>query len=133
MWDHRLFEIDVLAGLHGVDGGLLVPVVGGGDEDGVDVFAGEDLLVIAGGEDVLTPELLGVGEAAVVAVGYGDELDSGHLESDLGVALALDAGADEGEADGVVRANGGGAGRLCEKAGEMRGGSGDGSGLGAGL
>ena len=78
--DHGLFEVDVFAGVHGVDGGLLVPVVGSGDEDGVDVLAGEDLAVVAGGEEVVAPELFGVGEAAVVAVGYGDEFDSGDLE-----------------------------------------------------
>ncbi len=104
--DHRLFAVDVLAGLHGVDGGALVPVVGGGDDDGVDVFAGEDLAVVAGGEDVVAPELLGVGEAAVVAVGDGDELDAGNLHGDLGVALALDAGADEGKLNVVVRSDG---------------------------
>jgi len=47
-------------------------VVGGGDEDGVDVLAGEDLAVVAGGEEVGAPQLFGVGEAAVVAVGGGD-------------------------------------------------------------
>jgi len=46
-------------------------VVGRGDEDGVDVLAGEDFVVVASGEDVLAPELFGVGEAAVVAVGDG--------------------------------------------------------------
>ena len=51
--DHGLFEVDVFAGVHGVDGGLLVPVVGCGDNDGVDVFAGEDLFVVAGGEGSL--------------------------------------------------------------------------------
>ena len=49
------------------------------------------------------PELLGVGEAAVVAVGDGDEFDAGNLDRGAGVALALDAGADEGELDGVIR------------------------------
>ncbi len=35
----RLFAIDVLAGLAGEDRGYCVPVVGGGDHDGVDVLA----------------------------------------------------------------------------------------------
>ena len=39
---HRLFAVDVLAGLHGVDRHLGVPVVGRGDQDGVDVLALED-------------------------------------------------------------------------------------------
>ena len=122
--DHGLFEVDVLAGVHGVDGGLLVPVVGRGDDDGVDVFAGEDLVVVAGGEDVVAPELFGAGEAAVVAVGDGDELDAGNAEGGGGVALALDAGADERELDVVVgRCLGG-----CEGL-EVRGCSREGGGL----
>ena len=43
-----------------------------------------------------------MGEAAVVAVGHGDEFDAGNLEGGGGVALALDAGADERELDMVV-------------------------------
>ncbi len=122
--DHGLFEVDVFAGVHGVDGGLLVPVVGCGDDDGVDVFAGEDLFVVAGGEEIVAPELFGAGEAAVVAVGYSYEFDSGDAERGGGVALALDACADEGELDVVVgRCLGG-----CEGL-EVRGCSREGGGL----
>ena len=39
MLHHRLFAVDVLAGVHGVDGDILVPVVGRGDDDGVDIRA----------------------------------------------------------------------------------------------
>ena len=100
--DHGLFEVDVFACVQCIDGGLLVPVVGRGDDDGVDVFAGEDLFVVAGGEEVVAPELFGAGEAAVVAVGYGDELDSGDAEGGGGVTLPLDACADEGELDVII-------------------------------
>ena len=105
--DHGLFEVDVFACAHGVDGGLLVPMVGCGDDDGVDVFAGEDLAVVAGGEEIVprraAPELFGAGEAAVVAVGYGYEFDAWDAERGGGVALALDACADESELDVIVR------------------------------
>ena len=104
--DHRLFAVDVLAGLHGVDRGLLVPVVGGADDDGVDVLAGQDLVVVAGGEDVVAPEFLGAREAAVVAVGDGHQLDAGHLDGGLGVELPLAAGADESDLDVVVGGDG---------------------------
>jgi len=99
---HGLFEVEVFARVHGVDGGLLVPVVGCGDDDGVDVFAGEDLFVVTGGEKMVAPELFGAGEAAVVAVGYGYEFDTGDAENGGGVALALEACADEGELDMVL-------------------------------
>jgi len=131
--DHGFFEVDVLAGFEGVDGGLFVPVVGGGDEDGVDVLAGEDLAVVAGGEEVGAPELFGVGEAAVVAVGGGDQLDAGNLQGEFGVALALNAGADEGELDVVVGGARRGGGGLGEERMDAAGGSGDGGGLYGGL
>ena len=116
--DHGLLAVDILAGVHGVDGGLLVPVVGGGDEDGVDVLAGEDLAVVAGGEEVVAVDLFHVGEAAVVAVGDGDELDAGDLHGPAGVALALDAGTDESEVDVVV--GGGSISHVGEGIGEDR-------------
>ena len=55
--DHRLLAIDVFAGLHGVDGDLLVPVVGRADDDGIDVFAFQNLGVVAGGEDDRRPRV----------------------------------------------------------------------------
>ncbi len=119
--------------MHGVDRGLFVPVVGRCDEDGVDVFAAEDLAIVAGGEDVGAPQLLGVGEAAVVAVGDGDELDAGDLESGAGVTLALDAGADERELDVVVRRSRRGGCFLREERVEAGCGSGDRRGLESGL
>ncbi len=119
--------------MEGVDGGLFVPVVGGGDEDGIDVFAREDFGVVAGGEEVGAPEFAGVGEAAVVAVGDGDELDAGDLEGDAGVILALDAGADEGELDLVVGGAWGGGRILREEGMEARSRGSDGGGLDGGL
>ncbi len=44
----------------------------------------------------------------MLAVGYGDEFDARDAEGGGGVALSLDAGADESELDVVV-----GGGRLC--------------------
>ena len=100
--DHRLLAVDVLAGLHGVDGGLLVPVVGRGDDDGVNVFARQDLAVVAGGEDVLPPELLAVLESSVVAVGNRDQFHAWNLNGSVGIELALDACADQGDLDVVT-------------------------------
>ena len=100
--NHRLFEIDILASLHGVDCGLLVPMVGRGDEDGINILAGKDLTVIAGREEIGAPQLFAVGKAAIVAVGDGDQLDAGNLHRGARVPLALDAGADKGELDDVI-------------------------------
>ncbi len=119
--------------MEAVDGGLFVPVVGGGDEDGVDVGAGEDFAVVAGGEEISAPEFFCVGEAAVVAIGDGDEFDAGDPEGDAGVVLALDAGADEGEVDVVIGGAWAEVGILCEKRMYAGGCGGDGGRLESGL
>src|SRR5207253_4913295 len=93
--DHGLLEIDVFAGVHGVDGRLLVPVVGRGDQDRVDVRAGQNLPVVARGEDVVAPELLRVGQAPVVTVRNRHQLHARRLDRSPGVALALPARADQ--------------------------------------
>src|ERR1700722_10155640 len=100
--DHRLFEIDILAGLHGIDGGLLVPVIGCGDQDSIDILTGQDLAIVPRGEEVGTPQLSGMGQTAVVTVGDGNQLDAWNLQRSACVALALDASANESELDEVI-------------------------------
>ncbi len=87
--DHGLLAVDILAGVHGVDGDLGMPVVGSADDDGVDVLALEDLAVVACGEDPVAPEFADAGEATVVDVGCGGDFDTGVLEGVADVALAL--------------------------------------------
>ena len=70
---HGLLAVDVLAGVHGVDGDLRVPVVGGADDHGVDVLARQHFAVIARGEEVIAPDFLGAGQAAVVDIGDGHQ------------------------------------------------------------
>ncbi len=94
---------------------LFVPMVRGGDEDGVDVFAGENFAVVAGGEDVGAPEFFRMGESAVIAIGDGDEFHAGHLKRGASVALALNARADEGELDQIVWRARWSCGGLCEE------------------
>ena len=43
---HRLLAVDILAGLHGFDGDLGVPVIGGRDMDNVDLLVVEDRPVV---------------------------------------------------------------------------------------
>ena len=75
--DHRLLAVHVLAGFHGIDGNLLVPVIGRANDHRVNIFARQDFLVVARGENVVAPELLAVLETAVVTVGDRDELHPG--------------------------------------------------------
>ncbi len=99
---HRLLAVDVLALFQGVDRHPLVPVVGAGDDHRVDVLPVEDLPVVARRVDVLAELGAALLEAAVVDVGRGDQLDAGHLERRLRVALAHAPGAQEGDADAVA-------------------------------
>ena len=100
--DHRLFAVNVLAGLHGVDRSLLVPVVGGADDDRIDILARQDLVVVARRKNVVAPEFLASRQPAVVAVGRGDQFHARHLHSDPGVELALAPRADERDLDVIV-------------------------------
>ena len=54
----RLFDVDVFAGVARVDGHRHVPVVGAGDQDGVDVFAVEQLAIVLAGDGLGVGELL---------------------------------------------------------------------------
>ena len=77
--DHRLLAIDILAGVHCVHGDLFMPVVGRPDDDGVDIFARQNLAVVASGEKIIAPEFLAMLEAAVIAIRHGYEFHSGDL------------------------------------------------------
>ena len=102
---HGLLAVDVLAGLHGGDGDGRVPVVGGGDQDGVDVLAVEHLPIVARGRRVGL-NFLGAAEVAVVEVA-----DHGHVAPDgqdrPHVFEAADSCPDHSHGDGFVgRAHG---------------------------
>ena len=100
--DHRLFAVDVLARLHGIDRSLLVPVIGRADNDRVNILASQDFVVVAGGEYVVAPEFFAARQPAVVAVGGGDQFHARHLYGGPGVELALSAGADQRNLDVIV-------------------------------
>ncbi len=104
--DHGLLAINILAGLHGVHGHLLVPVVGRANDHGVDVFSLQNLGVIAGGKNIVTPEFLAVGEPAIVAIRNCNELHSGNLQGDTSITLALPSGADQCDLNMIVCRNG---------------------------
>ncbi len=123
-----LFDVDVLAGLEAVDGHGGVPVVGHGDGDDVDVFGGEDLVVVAfGGGGVA--ELLGGGGDVLGEDGGLDVADVGDAGAfgvvlerrEVGVAAAIEA--DDREVEAVVGAGDlgvafGGGGDCCSGCGE---------------
>jgi len=70
-----LLDVDVLAALGGVDHLDGVPVVGRGNDDGVDIFALEDITVISIGVDAGAGGLHCLGEALLINVA-----DSGYVD-----------------------------------------------------
>ena len=110
---YGLFDIDMLAGLTGPDGHEGVPVVWGGDDKGVDVFAVEDFanvgiaLDVGVGGTILLLELgKAVSQDLAVRVAEGDDLDALQAMETAYVAPALAAYAGNGEADLFVGASG---------------------------
>ena len=121
---HRLLAVDVLLRLAGVDGHLGVPVVGRGDDHGVDVVVLQDLAIVDLG--LLAAGLgLGVLAVAVVDVGHGDDVDELplllHLEEVADVGLGAAAWAEDGEVDAVVGADHLADGRVGERPGRRDG------------
>ena len=100
---HRLLAVDVFAGVKSVGGDTGVPVIGRGDDDGIDIAAGEQFAVIASGEDVLAVAFLSESAAAVVDVGNRDDFDARKRRFGLHVSLAHDAEADAANLNAIVR------------------------------
>jgi len=101
---HGFFAVDIFAGGERVHNHLLMPVVGHGDEDGVDVFRVEQFLVAARSADVFAGNFLRQVVAAVVEIGGGHAFDARKLDSGRKHATAFHAHADHAEADAVVGA-----------------------------
>ena len=111
-----LFHVGIATGVDGLNAVLCVLEVGGSDEDGVDVLAGVEFVVVADRGDGVAGELLEQGgaffAAAVPDVGDGDELEIqffGMLqEGGKQGALHAVAAADDADADAVIGAQDGG-------------------------
>jgi hypothetical protein len=73
---HGFLQIDVFAGLHGVDGHLCVPVVGRGNDGDIDGLVFEQPLVI-----VVSPGSGGSDLQAGFQVGFVHVTDSRHLHA----------------------------------------------------
>src|SRR5262249_1033731 len=106
----RLLEVDVLAGLHGVDRDPHVPVVGGADHHRVDVLVREQLPVVGVPGDAVVGlagllrvrvvhQGLGVFRAPAVEVAHGHDPGRVELPDPRHVVAAGDAaGADRAHA-----------------------------------
>ena len=103
---HGLFAVDVFAGADRIDDNLLVPVIGDGGDETVDLFIIEQIFVAARGGDFFADNFLGESVAAVVEVASGDAFDAGKLDSVVEQARALHANADDAEAQAVAGRHG---------------------------
>ena len=109
----RLFDVGIAAGFDGFDAVQRVLKVGGRDQDGVDIFAGIQLVVVAHRCDLIAAELLDIGRAffaaAVPDIGDGDELEVHILgmfwKRRESAPLHAIAAADDADSDAVVRAH----------------------------
>ena len=107
----RFFAVDVLAGAEGFDRGDGVPVIGGADEDGINVLVFEkfpEIGVDLAGRCHRGPGLFGIG---FVDVAEGDEVGMGGLPHEVADVLAAPAATDKADADSFISAiDSGGAG-----------------------
>ena len=105
---HRLLEVHIYPGIHGVDRHGPVPVVGGCDHDSVDVWTGQNLPVVQRGELGLAV-LLGQAPPLLVDVAdcrYAEVLPSlDHRQHQPLQAAAATSDADLGDVDAVVGPN----------------------------
>ena len=126
---HGFFDKNILSGAHGIDRNRRMPVVGRGDDNGVDIAVGHDVAVIdiPDGVGVLTFEL---GQSGF-AFGCFHIADSDKVDHRVGlrptvVAIHDEAATDERHADAVVRTD---RIRSSDVGGKNRAGSGGKSGL----
>ena len=118
-----LFDVDILAGLAGPDGDQGVPVIGSGGGDGDDVFVLEEVADIFVADDFVALLFL-VGDAlfedVLIGITEGGEADVLLFTEGGDVGLAAGVEADDGDADGLVGADG------AEVGGEHKAGAGGG-------
>lgn len=108
---HRLFKINILARLHGPNGGKRVPVVGGGDEHGLDGGVVEGAAHVSGNGGALAGILADprgcLFRAVAVGVHQSAHLYEGNLHKLPHKLVAAASHADDGDAHWIVRRDSG--------------------------
>ena len=103
LMNHRLFAIHIFAGMHCVDGDLLMPVIRRGHNHGVNVFASENLFIVHRGKDIVPPQFLAMVTPSLVGVANRNQLDSGNLHCSLRNPLAPNTRTDQCKLNRVIR------------------------------
>ncbi len=113
-----LFEIDVFAGRDGVDSHADVPVVGRGDEDGVELLVENFAIIdVGGGGETVGAQFYGVATGTVdVTDGY--DLVVGDFVGGVQQVVHAAASADNADAKSVVCAEDSGGGESGEATGD---------------
>ena len=133
---HGFFEVDVFAGADGGQGREDVPVIGGGDEDGVEVLAGDQFAEVMVGGAIPILVVLIDPVAGLLEVGGEDIAEGNNAGVLLAQEVAHDAlalGAQADAADGDAAAGGDLAGPAEGGRGREGGQGGGGEGKGGGL
>src|SRR5687768_12449456 len=66
--DHWFFTIHMFAFVHGVDGDAVMPMVGCGNYNRVNIFAVENFMIVLRGEDILSKHFFGTFKPAGVKI-----------------------------------------------------------------
>ena len=104
---HRLLAVDVLPGAHRIHHHLLVPVIGHGRHDAVDVLVVEQLLIAARDGEIGPHDLARQRVPTVVQVAGGGAFDAGQLDGLGQEPVPLHADADHAEPHPVAGRAGG--------------------------
>ena len=97
----RLLHIDIFAGLHGPDGGEDVPVIAGGNHDGVNALVVHDLAQILRGL-CIWEGFFGLVQGCGVRITEVSDFNPWDLGHAASVSQALPAETDGSNADGVI-------------------------------
>src|SRR2546426_632641 len=102
---HRFLAVDVLPGADRIDDDLLVPVIGNGGHDAVDVLVAQQLLVAARDWEIRPHDLTRERVTAIVEVGGASAFDAGQLNGRRQQTAALHAHSDHPEPHAIARSN----------------------------
>src|SRR5712692_7696339 len=104
---HRLLAIDVLSGLHRINGNFSVPMVGRCNQNGVNVFSLEQLAVVQ--MAISLANVFGAGDPPLIDIGHSHHTDvvfGRTLDKAADMARSLAAAADHSDTDSVIGAEG---------------------------
>src|SRR5690606_6595971 len=93
--DDGLFTINMLARLHGLNGYLLVPVIGGSDDYSIYIVPIENFLVVFGKKKVIAPGALGLVQAGIIKITNGHQLGTFHPQGRVGVGSPHSSSTDQ--------------------------------------